>query len=167
MNAPRRWFVLVLGCLSFCFIAADGPRNPFGIPDIEDPTGDDVLAHHDRAALDRGEEDANAAEWPAVAVEGDPMKLDGAWMGRWNAGDGLDFVAPSEAKVAQRGDRLFIVQGSWYIEALRQRDGRYAGRWVSVGSTTGGGTWVGRIVSDERIDGDWASGRWDFRRRFQ
>ena len=95
------------------------------------------------------------------------MKFDGVWMGRWSSSGSPDWFGNSETKIVKHGDRLFILQGSWYVEALRQRDGRYAGRWVSAGSTTGGGTWVGRIVSDERIDGDWDYGRWDFRRRFQ
>jgi hypothetical protein len=164
----KSWSVmLVVAIGSLLFIAADTTRNPFGIPDIDDPTGDDVLAHYDRAPLDAGDKDPNAAAWPAEVVEGDPMKFDGAWSGRWNSLGGDTWYNSGETKIAKRGDRLFILQGAWYIEAIRQRDGRYAGRWVSAGNTSGGGTWVGRIVDDERIDGDWASGRWDFRRRFK
>ena len=158
--------VVVIGLL-LSVAAAEEVRNPFGIPDIADPTGDDVLAHHDRAPLDGGDKDPNAEAWPEVPVEGDPMKFDGVWLGRWTSGAPTTWYGTSETRIAKRGERLYILQGSWYIEALRQRDGRYAGRWVSAGSATGGGTWVGRIVNDERIDGDWASGRWDFRRRFQ
>lgn len=158
---------IAIACSLFFFLAAGESRNPFGIPDIADPTGDDVLAHHDRAPLDGGDKDPNAQPWLARAVEGDPMKFNGVWSGRWNGGGGGEWSAEEETKIVKTSDRLFIMQNSWYIEAIRQRDGRYAGRWVSAGSTTGGGTWVGRIVSDERIDGDWASGRWDFRRRFE
>jgi hypothetical protein len=163
-QSPGFASLVFLVCSSLA-AAADEARNPFGIADIADPTGEDVLAHAARAPLDGGMKDANADPWPEEVVEGDPMKLDGMWMGRWNNGGGADWY-PRQAQIAKRGDRLFILQAGYYIEAVRQRDGRYAGRWVSAGQTSGGGTWVGRIVDDERIDGDWVSGRWDFRRRF-
>ena len=148
-------------------MAADTTCNPFGIPDIDDPTGDDVLAHHDRARLDAGDKDPNAEAWPAEAIEGDPMKFDGAWSGRWNSFGGETWYDSGETKIVKRGDRVVHFAGI----VVHRSDS--PARWPLRGALGvgrkhhGGGTWVGRIVSDERIDGDWVSGRWDFRRRFK
>jgi hypothetical protein len=166
MPTMKRLSYAALVVFVLLMAAAGQTRNPFGVPDISDATGDDVLAHLKRAVLDGGDKDPNAAAWPREPVDSDPMKIDGTWAGRWNS-EASPWSGEVATKVAKRGDRLFILHGGYLIEAIRQPDGRYAGRWVSVGSTSGGGTWVGRIVSEERIDGDWVSGRWDFRRRFE
>lgn len=155
-------------CLFFTTaMAAAEHRNPFDIPDIEDPTGEDVRAHAARITLPGDDKDFNAPAWPPAISKDEPMKIDGVWWGRYDSGLRGAYSDPEVARIAKRGDRLFILQGIWYVEAIKQKDGSYAGRWVSKDSTTGGGTWVGRLVNDQRIDGDWDSGRWDFRRKFK
>jgi hypothetical protein len=142
-------------------------RNPFGVADVSDPDGQDVRAFAARVHLSGGDRDRNAEPWVKQETPGRAGTLDGEWSGRWDGGTGT-------ARVQVVKDRVFILyterdgraEGTYLLEAIREGKDRLVGRWVQVGHVQDSGPFVGRIVSDERIDGAWgADARWDFRRR--
>lgn len=167
------------GCQIVCSVSAvllfavggfaDETRNPFGLVDIDVPIDDNLRLQAKSVKLPGGDDDPNAKPWPDNVTDDDPMKLNGMWASRWN--NRGETWSLCKAKVSKQGDRLFIhcfTEGNngWLIEAIRQKDGKYVGRYVAAGSSSGSGVWIGRIIDHGRIDGDWISGRWDLRRVF-
>ena len=155
---------------------ADEQRNLFGLPDVTDVESDEV--HRFAAGLSFRilNEDPNAQPWPNEFSHENPMRFDGLWSSRWNSDGGDSWSGPANARIVKRGGRLFIryftgedeSAGGYLIEAVKQPDGLYIGRYSTAGAQTSSGFWVGRIVSHERIDGFWTTtGRWDFRRKFE
>jgi hypothetical protein len=145
----------------------DGKRNPFGLPDIEDPISREVRQFAATARFPGNSDDPNAEAWNDRVVAGKPDVIDGTWQSRWKIGDGE--WATGMARIRTVEDRIYILysdSGSKYlIEARKGNNGRLIGRYSNVnvpGDTT---PWVGRMVAPDRIDGVWAGGRWDFRRK--
>ncbi|MGH6814989.1 MAG: hypothetical protein ACREC6_04735, partial [Hyphomicrobiaceae bacterium] len=144
-----------------------GPRNPFGVPDVSDPYGEDVRRFAAGTQLRGDPADPNASAWAKQAPDGKHGSLDGTWSGRWSQGTGT-------ARIRESGERLYVLYTdltgslagrSWLLEAVREGPNRLVGRWVQVGTPHDTGPYVGLIVNDERIDGTWSGGtRWDFRR---
>ena len=50
------------------------------------------------------------------------------------------------------------------IDAMRESPQRLVGKYINLSNPAITRPWVGRIVSDQRIDGRWPQGRLDFRR---
>jgi WD40 repeat protein len=147
-------------------------RNPFGVPDVPDPDGDDVRAFAKQTHLDGGPTDANAAAWPATATTGQHDSLDGVWCSRWTGGGAGEKPVEGTALLRTAGDRVYILLNdapqSYLLEARRDKN-RLAGRHITVGDgvVRDSGPWVGLIVDAERIDGAWRQGRWDLRRKLK
>ena len=149
---------------------ADETRNPFNVPDVKDPDGQDVKQFAANVKLPGGDKDKNAEQWVKEATEGKAETLDGDWSGRWESGSGT-------AKIKVVKDRVYVLytdtEGqlkgtSWLLEAVKEGKDRLVGRWVQVGNATDTGPYVGLIVGDERIDGTWGgNARWDFRRKLK
>ena len=164
--------------LALCVLAsrssAQEMRNPFGLPDVPNADDDDARTFADQVSFPALSEDPNSPAWPNDVSDDNPMKLNGVWAGRWNS-QGADGWSVGNARVAKQGRRLFIhyysgkqPEGGYLIEAIRRDDGLYVGRYSVAGQSSASGLWAGRIVSYERIDGFWtATGRWDFRRKFE
>ena len=155
---------------------ADERRNPFDLPDVTGVEDEQVHAFAAGLQFPARDEDANSPSWPNTVSDDNPMKLDGTWASRWNSAGTDGWSGNAKAKIARTGDRLFIhyysgaepASGGYLIEAVRGQDGLYRGRYSTAGAETSSGFWVGRIVAHDRIDGFWtATGRWDFRRRFE
>jgi len=130
-------------------------RNPFGVPDVDDPLGPDVLAFA-RAALQGRSGDSDVA-------------LDGFWRGRWDRErPPLDLGGgqAGEAMFAERDGRLFVLYGdvSSYLIESRRDGGFLIGRYRNLDVPWDSTPWVGVIASDTRVYGLWAKGRWDFER---
>ncbi len=145
-------------------------RNPFGLKnDAREPDGDDVRLFADSIMLTGDDADRNAKQWCSETVDGDPNLLDGVWESYWSdAGQG-GVDKPVQCRTV--GDRVFFLirtnRGhSYLIEAIRQPGNRLAGRGGVV-AYPADGPWAGVIVNPERIDGQWAKGRWDFRRKLK
>ncbi len=144
-------------------------RNPFGVPDVPDPTGPDVKAFAEQASLPGDDKDKNAEQWVTKETTGKPGSLEGEWSARWSGGKGT-------ARVKVVKDRIYILytedegdfKGRRYlVELVRDKD-RVQGRWIDVDSPDTNGPYAGRVVGDERIDGAWGGGdRWDFRRKLK
>jgi hypothetical protein len=161
--------VLALAATSFT-LAQQGekPRNPFDVKDVADPDGADVKEFADKVRLTADGQDANAAQWSEKPTEGKTASLDGEWFSRWNSGEGSEWVSGT-AKVKAVGDRVYILYedktGKYLIDARRDGRRKLVGRYVNVDAEGDTAPWVGVVVDDERIDGDWGSGRWDLRRK--
>jgi hypothetical protein len=155
------------------------PKNPFGIKLEPVPDDDEVKEFAKTVTLAGGDKDANAEQWVGGATKGKADSLDGEWSGRWKyAGEGKPWVTQEKpTKFASTGDRVYILftyaEGPYLVVATRQgkKKDRLVGRFMSVNEPKDTGPWVGLIVGNERIDGEWkgpaGSGRWDFRRKIK
>jgi hypothetical protein len=144
-------------------------RNPFNVKDVPDPDGDDVKEFAAKVKLAGDGKDANAAQWADKEVAGKASSLDGEWQSRWNGGGaGTDWI-DGTATVKPVGDRVYILYkdktGTYLIDARREGKRRLVGRYLSLDEPTDSSPWVGVVVDDERIDGEWSMGRWDLRRK--
>lgn len=147
-------------------LIAEGARNPFGLPDVEHPFGPAVKEFIQGTRLAGSDADENAPAWTAVAAPG-AASIDGQWASRWK--DTGDWTT-GRATIRTKGDRIYILyrdSGGRYLFELRYGQGntqRLVGRYVNLGDEDDNGPWVGRIIGNDRIDGKWNGGRWDFRR---
>jgi hypothetical protein len=142
--------------------AGSETRNPFGLPDVEDCCGEESRRFADGQSPG-GEDDGNASAWP-TASSGPHDSIDGSWSGRWRREE--EAWVEGTATVETVGDTVFIHfkdEIDYLIEARREGD-RLIGRYVNAGQKVDSLYWTGFVVSNERIDGFWPLGRWDFRR---
>ncbi len=144
--------------------------NPFGWPDVPGADGAEVHKFAEQCRLEGSAKDPNAALWPreAVAVtEG----IDGVWFSRWSKRDAPTRWASGTAQVKSVGNRVYILYQQddgviHVVETVRVGSDRLVGRYINPGARHDTTPWVGRIIDQERIDGEWGEGRWDLRRRF-
>jgi hypothetical protein len=171
----NRWWsfavVMVLALAAGSGIADEKAktRNPFNVQDVPDPDGKDVKEFAATVKLSGDAKDANAAQWAAKESAGKASSLDGEWYSRWNGGSAGKDWASGTATVKTVGDRVYILYkqgtGTWLIDARREGKRRLVGRYLYLDEPTDSTPWVGVIVDDERIDGEWTMGRWDLRRK--
>lgn len=154
--------------------ASQGARNPFGVKLEPNPDDEEARAFARQANLSGGAADPNAAQWAEKVAAGQRGSLDGDWSGRWKFhGEGKPWVGQTKpTKVATAGDRVYVLfrypEGAYLVVAVREGD-RLVGRFMGVDEPRDTGVYAGRVVDDERIDGEWrgpaGAGRWDFRRK--
>jgi hypothetical protein len=139
-------------------------RNPFGFEDVVDCCGPEVQAFADANALPGGAGDENAESWTRVRASGGYESIDGEWSSRWKIKDGEWSVGT--ATIQSRGDTIFIHYRdvAEYLLEGERKGNRLVGRYISQAHPTDTSPWVGTIVSNDRIDGVYLVGRWDFRR---
>jgi hypothetical protein len=153
-----------------------GSRNPFGVMDVPNPNDFEVARFAATAASEEFA-DANAEPW-GTANESDPHgSIEGSWCSRWNGG--ADPTIPEDAAYKWKrgsaeariiGARVYLLFG-WdggarrgLIDAMRDGPQRLVGKYINLSNPAITRPWVGRIVSNQRIDGRWPQGRLDFRR---
>jgi hypothetical protein len=114
-------------------------------------------------------EDPNAADWgpQSQVVVDDP--LDGYWSSRWNVKSDVKGWRTSLAFVKRMDKFIFILElegkaPTPFLICARQDRQRLIGRYVNLLRTADSTPWAGLLVDNDRIDGEWKSGRWDFRR---
>jgi hypothetical protein len=155
--------------------SASNVRNPFGVMDVPAPDDDEVRAFAAGAVLSGAADDANAPAW--AAPPGEIHGIEGRWSSRWNGGadpaipgDAADQwkTGPGELRLA--GDRLYLLF-DWHggerrglIEARRETPTRLVGKYINLTNPAITRPWIGLIVDERRIDGQWTQGRLDFRR---
>jgi hypothetical protein len=164
------------------------PANPFNLPAVPDFHGWDVLAFAQRVVLAGDASDPNAEAWADGQVRGRFDSIDGSWASRWMSTYGSDSGwVTGKAEIRSLGSRVFIrydetrglpgqpetlveiehpVRPTAYtalIEAVREGD-RLIGRFYNHQDLADTSPWIGKIVDNYRIDGEWGVGRWDFRR---
>jgi WD40 repeat protein len=141
-------------------------RNPFNVKDVPDPDGEDVRAFASKVKLTGDAQDANAEQWVAKATAGKKDSVDGEWSSRWKGPPENEWIAGT-ATVKKVGNWIYILATDRtsirVIEAKLQGKSRLVGRYMDLEGIPY--PWVGEIVNDERIDGDYGEGRWDFRRK--
>jgi WD40 repeat protein len=141
-------------------------RNPFNVKDVRDPDGEDVRAFASKVKLASDAQDANAEQWAAKPSAGKQDSVDGEWSSRWKYSHESEWIAGT-ATVKKVGNWIYILETDRgtirLIEAKLEGKSRLVGRYVDLAGVSN--PWVGQIVSDERIDGQWPEGRWDFRRK--
>lgn len=112
--------------------------------------------------------DPNATDWPSSTAFRPPHEIDGTWVGRWTSEPSTLKWYVGQAMVAQRRNRVYIFfddgKSVSLILATRSKSGRLMGRYINLPFPHDSTAWVGQIVDNDRIDGIWANGRWDFRR---
>jgi hypothetical protein len=153
-----------------------GSRNPFGVMDVPNPN-DFEVARFAATATPEEFADANAEPW-APANKSDPRgSIEGNWSSRWNGG--ADPTIPEDAAYKWKrgsaearivGARVYLLfdldNGArrGLIDAMRDGANRLVGKYINLSNPAITRPWIGRIVSDQRIDGRWPQGRLDFRR---
>jgi hypothetical protein len=151
-------------------------RNPFGVIDVPDPDGADVLQFAGTATLEGSADDENAAAWSTTDDGSRRHTIEGPWSSRWNggadptiAGDTADKWKQGRGEARVAGDRLYLYF-DWDSGARKglieaRREGRQlVGKYINLTSPAITRPWVGKIVNDQRIDGRFPEGRLDFRR---
>jgi hypothetical protein len=139
--------------------------NPFGVADVMAPDWKDVQLFAGTVGLAGGSDDANAEPW-AAARPREP--IDGEWAGRWRGGSAEDEWAVGTATITTVGERVYILfrqGGQGYLIDARKEGRRLVGKYLNLSDHRDTYPGVGLIVNNERIDGAWTGGRWDFRRQ--
>lgn len=152
-------------------------RNPFGVMDVPDPNDQEVMQFAATATLEGSSDDENAATWGMADVTSPRDTVEGNWSSRWNggadptiAGDAPDKWKQGRAEARVIGERIYL-SFDWdhgarkgLIDARREGPQRLVGKYINLSNPGVTRPWIGRIVSDQRIDGRWPQGRLDFRR---
>lgn len=149
-------------------------RNiPTSFPISELLEGEELDAFARTVRLDGGPTDENSSTWfDGVSTEESESTLDGIWASRWNGtGARLRSWRTGTAALAVRGKFMAAiyedneVPGPLYlIVARRSSSGIFVGRYMNFNKPIDSTPWVGLVVDESRIDGQWKWGRWDFRR---
>ena len=151
-------------------------RNPFGVTDVSDPNDRGVREFAAGVTLEGGSGDENARAWATLNDLERHGSVEGRWINRWNGGadptipgDTADKWKEGQAEAKAVGDRLYIMFD--WDKGLRRglidahRDGKkLVGKYINLTDTEIVRPWIGLIVSNQRIDGQWTGGRLDFRR---
>jgi hypothetical protein len=145
-------------------------RNPFGVPDVPDPDGKDVVEFAAKVKLPGDAKDANAEQWAPEVTKGDKESLDGEWYGRWNF-TGRAWVPVFKVQVKRSGDRVYIFykdhQGRFLIDLKQEKD-RLVGRIRGIDNPSDTDPCVFVIAAPDRLDGNWGGkGRLDLRRKLK
>ena len=129
--------------------------------------GDDVEAFAATVKLEGGATDCNAEIWFESLTEPFESFLDGLWASRWNGGSSAQWrVGTATLKTVGRHIYILYNEGrsGYLIAARREGATKLVGRYINLIQPEDSTPWVGLIVSNERIDGQWRYGRWDLRR---
>jgi hypothetical protein len=152
-------------------------KNPFGVLDVPDPNDEEVMQFAARATLQESADDENATAWSTVDSSGEHHTIEGNWSSRWNGGadptipgDAANKWKQGRAEARITAERVYLLfdwdsgarQG--LIDAKRQGPQRLVGKYINLSNPAIKRPWVGLVVSDRRIDGQWTQGRLDFRR---
>jgi hypothetical protein len=142
---------------------------PSSMKSLADLAQDKVVkAFAERTNLAGGPDDPNATQWVINTEKRGQDLLDGQWHSRWNGGSSGEIWETGNAIIHTVGKQAYIFFTSslsaYLIVAQRTGQRRLAGRYINLLRPSHTTPWVGLIVSPERIDGQWAEGRWDFRR---
>jgi hypothetical protein len=151
-------------------------RNPFDVMDVPNPNDEEVLDFAAGARLTGSSDDENAKSWTAPSGHAQHGAIEGHWSSRWNGGadptipgDAANKWKQGRAEVKAADDRLYLLF-DWDRGARRglidaHRDGtRLVGKYINLTDPKIMRPWVGLVVSNQRIDGQWTGGRLDFRR---
>jgi hypothetical protein len=155
----------------------DPMRNPFGVMDVPDPNDEAVMQFAGGATLDGSSDDENASSWGTAGGTSQHDTVEGDWSSRWNGGtdptiqgDTPDQWKQGRAEAKFAGERVYLMF-DWdngarrgLIDARRDGPQRLVGKYINLNNPEIQVPWVGQVVNEKRIDGQWLRGRLDFRR---
>jgi hypothetical protein len=72
-----------------------GIRNPYGVMDVPNPNGQEVVEFAADASLDGSTDDENGSAWNAVSESAALHSIEGIWSSRWNGGADPTIVIPA------------------------------------------------------------------------
>jgi hypothetical protein len=145
-------------------------RNPFGVRDVTEPFGADVMEFASKVVPSSRDQDPNASQWGMVRERGTGGSLESAWSSRWNGGAAGHVWREGRATLRSTAAHIYILfdwddgASCGLIEARQEDARRLVGKYVNLGNPGITRAWVGFIVDENRIDGHWVDGRLDFRR---
>jgi hypothetical protein len=143
-------------------------RNPFCVRDVPSPFDESVWAFNRKIPSEINKADPNAEDWAESKFDRNYNNIEGYWLARWNGGSaGRKWIGgTAEIRVVQ--NKVYILYkdktSTYLTEAKIQNDNRIVGKYVNINYPNDSTPWVGTIIDEERIDGHWANGRWDYRR---
>jgi hypothetical protein len=122
--------------------------------DISDPLGSDVLEFATIVMFD---------DEPKGSIQ----KIAGIWTSQWNR-QGGPFYKGTATVLVYSGNWITIVyqgdDGGQYLLKAKLIDNKLVGRYANINVKSDTTPWVGIIVDDNRIDGKWTGGEWNFTR---
>ena len=91
-------------------------RNPFGVGDVPDPNGQDVVDFAAKTKLNGTPDDVNAPAWGIPHADQNRATTAGEWSSRWNggadptiAGDSADKWKQGRGEARMIGDHVYIL----------------------------------------------------------
>jgi hypothetical protein len=152
-------------------------QNPFGVMDVPNPIDQEVLDFAASTKLAGASDDENAKTWATSSDLNQHDTMEGHWSSRWNGGadptipgDAEDKWKQGHGEVRTAGDRVYLLfdwdhgRRKGLIAAQREGAARLVGKYINLTDPAITRPWIGLIVSNQRIDGQWTGGRLDFRR---
>ena len=141
------------------------------------PIDQEVLEFAAGAKLAGTLDDENSKAWAPPSDSNQYGAIEGNWSCRWNGGadptipgDAANKWKQGQAKARAADDRVYLLF-DWdsgarrgLIEAQREGTTRLVGKYINLTDPKITRPWIGLIVSNQRIDGQWSGGRLDFRR---
>jgi hypothetical protein len=115
------------------------------------------------------DEDENETNWAEELNKNQERHpIEGIWGSRWYEESKFSRWCTGLATVVRHKDYFFILHTDEEVEylMLAKMDGanRLLGYHYGLKDSRDKSAWVGLIVNENRIDGEWARGRWDLRR---
>jgi hypothetical protein len=143
-------------------------RNPFGVRDVSNLDGLDIVNFAQNVALEDSANNQNILAWTDEESKEEFLTIDGKWEGRWNSGFmGRNFYQGT-AFIKSVADKIYILyqdSTNFYLIGAKKVNENYLwGRYMNLSYPDDSTPWVGYLVNNCRIDGQWTQGRWDFRR---
>ena len=156
-----------VGCSKINNAQSVSEKNPFGVKDVGEINYDEVRKFAATSVLNGADNDPNAEKWATPqSTNEETGTIEGIWSSRWNGGSAGIQWKKGKAQVKRVSDVYFILyedDGKYLIEG-KMENGLLLGKYINLNNEADGGPWVGKVVSKDRIDGQWPQGRWDFRR---
>ena len=148
-------------------------KNPFMVKDVGEINYNEVRRFAASTSLSGSDKDENAEKWSQpMSSNEEAATIEGNWSSRWNVESAGKEWKNGKAQIKRVNDIYFILyenlglsddNGMYLIECKMEKN-LLIGRYVNLNKEKDSGSWVGKIVSHDRIDGQWSLGRWDFRR---
>ena len=169
----KNWFLLSLICIAGIGCSKNNNsqsisgKNPFGVKDVGEINYEEVQRFASSSVLNGADNDPNAEKWAeSQTPNGETGTMEGSWSSRWSGGTMGSEWRKGNAQIKRVDDTFFILyedNGKYLIEGKIEKDS-LAGKYINLNDEADAGPWVGKVVSNVRIDGQWLQGRWDFRR---
>lgn len=172
-RSDREMIEEVLDLTRILTIGSQGSREPHLGRDLGTTAffeGQDVRDFVSDARLEGSGQDPNAQDW--AGGEGNSYdSLDGTWKSRWTGGPAGGRWRIGTAKLVECGRYVVVLYTDdapptavWLGIGRHEGTNLIVGRYINLQFSGDSTPWVARTVANNRIDGQWSLGRWDFRR---